>query len=130
MRALVIVSLLVAAGCGTSPEEKKPAGPPFALDAPSSLELLNGQSIKQDVAVKWEKGEREDLDISASVTPESGVSASVEPARLTRGAGPAQVTVTASETAAAGDYKVTVTAKGVKSGEAKATMTVKVPRKE
>jgi hypothetical protein len=132
MRALLIVSLIVVAGCGTSTNEKKLPAAPFALDAPKSLELLNGESRKQDVAVNWEQGDREDLDISTTIEPEGrGVSAKAEPARLNKGVGPAQIVVTASETAAPGDYTLTITAKAVKSGKtAKHTIAVKVPRKE
>src|SRR5262245_40688155 len=131
MRALLIVSLILA-GCGSSTNEKKPPAAPFALDAPKSLELLNGESRKLDVAVNWEQGDREDLDISTTIEPEGrGVSAKAEPARLNKGVGPAQIVVTASETASTGDYTLTITAKAVKSGKkVKHPIAVKVPRKE
>src|SRR5262245_36816934 len=132
MRVLLIAAVLVVAGCGTTPEEKKKSPrAPFALDTPKSVELLNGESRRQDVAVNWEPGDREDLDIRTTVEPGGGVRAKAEPERLDKGVGPAQILMTAGETAAAGDYSLTITAKGVKSGStAKTTIVVKIPRKE
>src|SRR4051812_12882774 len=113
MRRLLVavVVLVTAGGCGTDPPSK--SGPAFALDAPASVELLKDDTRTIDVAVKWDRGEREDLDVSAAIEPaDKLVSAKVVKPRLERGAGPAQVTVSAGVTAAPGDYKLTVTAKG------------------
>jgi hypothetical protein len=131
MRTLFLLLVVMTAGCTGTPRTK-PATPPFSLDAPKSLDLLNGLTVKQDVAVNWKQGEPEDLDISAAVEPAGkGVSARPEPARLERGVGPIQLTISATETAAPGDYTLTVTAKGSKSGAtARGTITLKVPRKD
>ena len=131
MRVTLLALAVVTAGCGVSKTDK-PAGPPFALEAPASLELRNGESRLVDVAVHWDKGEREDLDVSVVVEPDGrGVSAKVEKERLERGAGPAQLRLAATETAAGGDYEVTVRVKGANSGAtAKKAMTLKVPRRD
>ena len=96
MRWLLIPLLIGLVGCaGTSTPPTK--APPFSLDAPSSRELLNGSTIQQDVAVNWEVGEREDLDIVVTVDPDGkGVSGRAMPARLERGVGPIQVAISAS----------------------------------
>ena len=124
--ARVVVLCLFAAGCGTA-EPVRPAVP-FSLDAPKSLEMLKAESATLDVAVKWEPSAREDLLIGAAIEPEGrGVSVKAVRPRLDKGAGPAQVSVTATETAAVGDYLLTVTAKGDTSGStAKATVSLKV----
>src|SRR5947209_8382237 len=123
--ALLVVLTSLAVGCGTTP----PARPvvPFTLDAPPTLELLKGESPTFDVAVNWDKGERQDLTLGVTIEPDDrGVSAKPIKARLDRGAGPAQVVVTATETAAPGDYVLTISAKAESGAAAKATVAVKV----
>jgi hypothetical protein len=123
--ALLVVLTSLAVGCGTAPPAKPVV--PFALDAPPSLELLKGESPTFDVAVNWDKGERQDLSLSVAIEPDNrGVSARPVKARLERGVGPAQVVVTATETAAPGDYVLTISAIADTSGKARASVAVKV----
>jgi hypothetical protein len=127
MRAAVcFVVALFLAGCGTPPPAKPSV--PFSLEAPPNLGLLKGEAPVLDVAVNWDKGEREDLLLSVALEPENhGVSVKLGKTRLERGVGPAQIEVAASETAAPGFYHVMLTAKGDKSGTTvKTTIAVKV----
>jgi hypothetical protein len=113
-------------GCGT-PEPTKPTVP-FSLEGPPTVGLLKGEAPVIDVAVNWDKGEREDLSLSVAIEPDNrGVSARLGKTRLEHGTGPAQLEIAATETAAPGFYHVTLTAKGEKSGTtAKTTIAVKV----
>src|SRR4051794_10869064 len=109
MRAVLVVLAFLAVGCGTSPPAKPVV--PFTLDAPPTLELLKGEAPTFDVAVNWDKGQREDLTLGVTIEPDNrGVSARPVKPRLERGVGPAQVVVTATETAAPGDYVLTISA--------------------
>src|SRR5215207_7783833 len=107
MRMVVLLGamllVMAAAGCTERPSGKP--GLPFSLDVqPRKVELRKGESQTRDVAVNWDRGEREDLQMSVSLPPEGPhVSARVEKAVLERGVGPAQVSVSATETAAPGD---------------------------
>lgn len=118
---------LVAVGCA---EPLPPEPPPFSLDAPASLKLLEADTNTLDVAVTWNRDEREDLALAVSLEPaDRGVSATAAKPQLPRGAGPAQVTLTATETAAPGEYELTIKAKGVTSGKtAETKVKVVLPR--
>src|SRR4051812_5446922 len=107
---------LVAVGCGATETHQPP--PPFSLDAPAKFTLLKADTQTMDAAVKWGTGEREDLDVSVSLEPaDRGVTARPVKDRLDGGVGPAQVTLAATETAAPGDYELTVKVKGASSGK-------------
>ena len=83
----------------------------FAVSvSPPSGTLDAGSSLTATVATQVTKGDPQQVELSASGLPE-GVSASFTPRSITAGES-AELTLTASETAPAGRYQITVVAAG------------------
>jgi hypothetical protein len=126
---VVVAALLALAGCSKPDGKPGAAAAAFTLDGPAGpVEVLNGgPAVKTPVEVRWKTGTPEELSLAATVEPrDQGVSVTMEPVVLP-GEGKAQAVVRASETARAGDYKVTVTGKTDRAGTATIEITVKVP---
>jgi hypothetical protein len=135
MRSIVLVALIavVVGGCGGKEGDRmKAPEAPFRLSGPGEpVKVLNGQTVKVEIEVTWKERPLGDVNLSASVAPaDQGISVTMEPARLEPGKDKAQAVIRCSETAPAGECKVTVTGEAGKAGSATTQFTVRVPQKD
>jgi hypothetical protein len=135
---LVIAGLLAGVGCNQPHQTGGGVGTPntgggattFELKGPTGTNKVeHGKSMDYKITVKKGADFKEEIHFSVTVTPaDKGVTAKIEPATWGPAGGTDEtVTVTANESAAAGDYHVQVLGKPAKGKEGSYTFQVNVP---
>jgi uncharacterized membrane protein len=136
LTSAVVLSVLALTGCHASNTGGGgPAGGTFKLKGPTGV---TATTVKhggtKDVEITLDKGKdfKEAVTLTAEVEPkDKGVTAEVAPKTVKAGdPNKATVKVTAKETAADGDYTVTVTGKPDKGESSTLALKFKVPKKE
>jgi len=131
---LLVAGLLVLTGCNTSTSGGSPGVGTFKLKGPSNVkdtEVKHDSEKIEKITVDADKGFKEDITFKADVSePGRGVTAEVKPATL-KASDPREVElhIKASDSAAPGEYTVTVTGKPAKGNETSVGIKIKVPEK-
>lgn len=130
--SLMVAGLLVVTGCNVSTTGGG-AGGTFKLKGPeTSTTVKHGGTEVVNINVSEEKNFKEDIALSAAVTPDGkGVTATLDPATVKAGdPKTSKLTVKAKDDAADGDYDITVTGKPAKGESTKLVVKVTVPKKK
>jgi hypothetical protein len=131
---LMVTGLLVTTGCNTSTTGGTPGVGTFKLKGPSNVkdtELKHDSEKIEKITVDADKGFKEDITFKAEVSESGkGVTAEVKPPTL-KASDPREVElhIKASDSAAPGEYTITVTGKPAKGNETSVGVKVKVPEK-
>lgn len=134
------LALLLLAGCSGQPVEQEanrpasPARPRLELKTESpTLHLLNGQQMRTAIVVRWaQDGASSPVTGTAEVDPPAkGVKAHLGPQTVSRDTQEVSLPLTlqVTETARAGAYVVTVSARDDSGAGAETRITVQVPPK-
>jgi hypothetical protein len=135
-----LLSAVVAAGCGGPAERGKDGTPKPGVQArfafrggpEEPVAVLNGDTWSYQLTVEWISSAKEEVRASVSVEPaDKGVTARVEPDVVKpTDEQKVNVTVTVSEAAASGDYRITLIGQTPTAGQARQEVTTQVPKKE
>ena len=129
---LMVAGLVVVTGCNVSTTGGG-AGGTFKLKGPEkSTTVKHGGTEVVDINVSEDKNFKEDIALTATVTPDDkGVTATLEPTTIKAGdPKTSKLTVKAKDAAADGDYDITVTGKPTKGRSTNLVVKVNVPKKK